>query len=547
MKLGAIRGISINSRSPSFRRMATGTTRAVSSPNAGQRTWNGLGPAESAALDSGSEGAAHWPRIPSLPVRRDDGIYRIVPNLLAIVVGSAVLSACAIGPDYQRPAMDVPAVYKEQGDWKLAEPKDELLRGRWWQVFEDSPLNALAAQVDVSNQNLKVAEARYRQAMTLPQSARAGLWPSIAANAAASRNKAAGSRTGGNSLIVNSNSLSANASWELDVWGRVRRQIESGNASAEASAADLEAVRLSLQSELATRYFLLRVTDQQRQLFDDTVTAYERSLELTKNRYNVGVAAKLDVIQAEAQLKSTLAQAIDLGVQRAQLEHSIAVLIGKAPGSFSLPREKFTLNMPVMPAGVPSTLLERRPDIAAAERRVMAANAQIGVATAAWFPALTLSASGGFASPTFNEWFSAPFSFWSVGPQLAMTLLDFGKRSAATDQAVASWEQSVATYRQTVLDGLQEVEDNLATLRILEQEAQVQDDAVRAARESALLTINQYKAGTVSYLNVVTVQASQLSNERTAVSLLGRRLAAAVGLIRALGGGWSATELTAQK
>ena len=467
-------------------------------------------------------------------------------NPLVVAMIAVCVGGCAIGPDYQRPAMEVPAAYKEQGDWKLAEPKDELIRGRWWQVFGDHQLNALAEQVDVSNQNLKAAEARYRQSTALTQSARAGLWPSISASAAASRNKAAGSRTGGNTLIANSHSLSANASWELDVWGRVRRQIESSNASAEASAADLEAVRLSLQSELAISYFQLRVSDQQKQLFDDTVAAYERSLVLTKNRYNVGVAAKSDVVQAEAQLKSTMAQAIDLGVQRAQLEHSIAVLTGKAPGSFSLPQEKFTLRMPVMPAGMPSALLERRPDIAGAERRVMAANAQIGVAKAAWFPALSLSASGGYASPTFNEWFSAPFSFWSVGPQLAMTLLDFGKRAAVSDQAVASWEQTVAIYRETVLEGLQEVEDNLAALRILEQEALVQDDAVRAARESVVLTLNQYKAGTVSYLNVVLVQASQLSNERTAVSLLGRRLTAAVGLIRALGGGWSAAELTVQ-
>jgi NodT family efflux transporter outer membrane factor (OMF) lipoprotein len=253
------------------------------------------------------------------------------------------------------------------------------------------------------------------------------------------------------------------------------------------------------------------------------------------------------VIQAEAQLKSTIAQAIDLGVQRAQLEHSIAVLIGIAPGGFSLPREQFTLNMPVMPAGMPSTLLERRPDIAGAERRVMAANAQIGVAKSAWFPALSLSASGGYASPTLADWISAPNRFWSLGPQLALTVLDFGKRSAAIDQAVASWDQAVANYRETVLEGFQEVEDNLSALRILEQESMVQDDAVRAARESVALTLNQYKAGTVSYLNVVTVQASLLSNERTAVSLLGRRLAAAVGLIRALGGGWSTAELIQEK
>ena len=464
-----------------------------------------------------------------------------------MTVASAMLTACAIGPDYQRPAMEVPAVYKEQGDWKQAEPKDELIRGKWWLVFGDKQLNALAEQVDVSNQNLKAAEAKFRQATALTQSARAGLFPTISASASSTRSSAAAARSGGNSSTTSNHSLTANAGWEIDLWGRIRRQIESSNASAEASVADLEAVRLSLQSELAISYFQLRVSDEQKQLFDDTIAAYQRSLELTKNRYNVGVAAKSDVIQADAQLKSTEAQALDLAVQRAQFEHSIAVLIGKAPGSFSLAPEKFTLKMPVMPVGMPSTLLERRPDIAAAERRVMAANAQIGVAKAAWFPTLSLSASGGYASPTLANWLSAPNRFWSLGPQLAETLLDFGKRSAATAQAVASWEQTVAIYRETVLEGLQEVEDNLAALRILEQEAIVQDDAVRSARESVMLTINQYKAGTVSYLNVVTVQASLLANERTAVSLLGRRLTAAVGLIRGLGGGWDVAELGPHK
>ena len=456
---------------------------------------------------------------------------------LFTILAACLLSACAIGPDHIRPAMDIPAAYKETRDWKIAEPKDDLIRGKWWQVFADNSLNALAGEINVANQSLKAAEARYRQATALAQSTRAGLFPTVSANAGASRSAARGSVTS------TSHTLGANAAWEVDLWGRVRRQVESGDASAEASAADLEAVRLSLQSELAVSYFQLRVSDEQKKLFDDAIAEYEKSLQLTKNRYNVGVAAKSDVIQAEAQLKSTQAQAIDLGVQRAQLEHSIAVLIGKAPAGFTLLPEKFTLTMPKMPAGMPSSLLERRPDIAAAERRVMAANAQIGVAKSAWFPTLSLSASTSYASPVFSELLNASNRAWSLGPQLALTLLDFGKRTAATDQAIASWEQTVANYRQTVLEDLQEVEDNLAALRILEQESKVQEDAVRAARESVALTINQYKAGTVSYLSVVTVQASLLSNERTAASLLGRRLTAAVGLIRALGGGWSAAEL----
>ena len=310
-----------------------------------------------------------------------------------------------------------------------------------------------------------------------------------------------------------------------------------------------------MQSELATNYFHVRVNDAQHQLFADTITAYEKSLELTKNRYAVGVAGKVDVVQAETQLLSAQAQSIDLGVQRAQLEHALAVLIGKPPTNVSIvniessagAKVDWKVAMPAFPVGLPSTLLERRPDIAAAERRAAAANAQIGVARAAYFPTLSLSASGGFSSPTLSNWISAPNRAWSLGPSLAETIFDFGKRGALTDQAIASYDQTVATYRQTVLEAFQDVEDNVAALRILEQEAKVQAEAVRAARESVALTINQYKAGTVSYLSVVTVQTALLSNERTSVGLLGRRLSATVGLVRALGGGWNASDLVAVK
>ncbi|MBL8523489.1 MAG: efflux transporter outer membrane subunit [Betaproteobacteria bacterium] len=464
----------------------------------------------------------------------------------AVTVSLALLTGCAIGPDYKRPAVEVGTAYKEMTDWKPAEPKDELIRGKWWEVFADAELNALAAQINVSNQSLKAAEARYRQAVAGVQSSRSALFPNLSATTGATRARAA-SRGGATPETTTAYNAGLNSSWEIDVWGRVRRQVEASSASAEASDADLEAVRLSLQSELAINYFQLRVTDEQKQLLDDTVAAYKKSLELTNNRYNVGVAAKGDVVQAQAQLRSTEAQALDLGVTRAQLEHAIATLIGKAPSAFSLAPKPFTLKMPRMPLGVPSTLLERRPDIAAAERRVAAANAQIGVAKAAYFPTLSLSGNVSQNSSTWSKLFSAANRSWSLGPDLALTLLDFGKRGAANDSAVAAYDQTVATYRQTVLDALQEVEDNLAALHILEEEAVIQADAVRLARESVLLTTNQYKAGTVSYLNVVTVQASQLSNERTAVSLLGRRLNAAVGLIRALGGGWAATEMAEQK
>ena len=480
--------------------------------------------------------------------------FKRVPVAI-IVIGSSLLGACAIGPDYKRPDVQTPVAFKETAGWKLAEPRDELARGNWWKVFGDSELDALIEQVSVSNQSLKVSEARYRQALALTQSARAGYAPTISASASSTRSRAASARSVGSNDIATNHNLSLSAGWELDVWGRIRRVVESNDANAQASAADLEAARLSLQSELANNYFQLRVNDAQKQLFADTITAYEKSLELTRNRYAVGVAGKVDVVQAETQLLSARAQAIDLGVQRAQLEHAIAVLIGKAPADFSVRNIEssagasvdWKVAMPAVPVGLPSTLLERRPDIAAAERRAASANAQIGVAKAAYFPALSLSASGGFSSPTLMNWISAPNRFWSLGPSLAETLFDFGKRAALSDQAVATYDQNVAAYRLTVLEAFQDVEDNVSALRILEQEAKVQAEAVRAARESVALTINQYKAGTISYLSVVTVQTALLSNERTSVGLLGRRLTATVGLIRALGGGWNASDLVAAK
>ena len=476
-------------------------------------------------------------------------------KMMMFAIGTSLLGACTFGPEYKRPDVQTPAAYKETADWKLAEPRDELARGKWWKIFADSELDGLIEQVNVSNQSLKVSEARYRQAQALVQSARASYLPTISANASSTRSRSGSARSAGGNDIATNHNLGLSAGWELDVWGRIRRTVESNDANAQASAADLEAARLSLQSELAASYFQLRVNDAQKQLFDDTITAYEKSLELTRNRYTVGVVGKVDVVQAETQLLSARAQAIDLGVQRAQLEHAIAVLIGKPPTGFSIANIESNVSanvdwkvvLPTFPVGLPSTLLERRPDIAAAERRAASANAQIGVAKAAYFPTLSLSASGGFSSSTLANWISAPNRFWSLGPSLAETLFDFGKRGALSDQAVAVYDQAVATYRLTVLDAFQDVEDNVAALRILEQEATVQAEAVRAARESVALTINQYKAGTISYLSVVTVQTALLSNERTSVGLLGRRLSATVGLVRALGGGWSAADLVAVK
>ncbi len=460
-----------------------------------------------------------------------------------------VLAGCAVGPDYRRPEVEVSAGYKEAAGWKVAEPQDESSRGKWWEIFADPQLSALIESVDISNQNVLVAEARFRQAQALVASSRAALFPTLDANASIVRSRSPTGLVGGTTAgrIINNRSVGLSSSWDLDLWGRLRRTLESGEASAQASAADLAAARLSAQSELASDYFQLRVLDAQKQLLDDTATAFDKSLELTRNRYTAGVAAKVDVVQAETQLKSTQAQAIDTRVQRAQLEHAIAILIGKPPAEFSIAPLPFSVTMPRIPIGLPSELLERRPDVAAAERRAASANAQIGVAKAAYFPSLTLSAGGGFRSSNATDLFTAPSRFWSIGPALAQSIFDAGLRRAQTDQAIAAYDATVAQYRQAVLAGFQEVEDNLAALRILEEEAQVQDDAVRAARESVVLTVNQYKAGTVSYINVVTVQTTQLSNERTAMGILGRRLVAAVTLVKALGGGWSAAELAAGK
>jgi len=463
------------------------------------------------------------------------------------LAAAAMLAAggCAVGPDYHRPEVPVAAAYKEAGAWKEAEPRDAQPRGKWWEVFGDAQLNALVGQVEVSNQNVLAAEARLRQALALARASGAALYPEIDANASITKSRSPSGAIGGTTAgrIITNRSASLAASWEPDVWGRIRRTAEAGEASAQASAADLAAVRLSAQATLAQSYFQLRVLDLQKRLLDDIVAALGQALKLTQNRYAAGVAAKVDVVQADAQLKSTQAQVIELGAQRAQLEHAIAVLLGKTPADFELAQTTADTKLPAIPPGVPSALLERRPDIAAAERRVAAANAQIGVARSAFFPSFTISAADGFRSASASQWFTAPTHFWSFGPALAQSLFDAGLRRAQSDAAVAAYDASVATYRQAALAGFQEVEDQLALLRVLEAQAKVQEAAVRAARESVALTTNQYRAGLVTYINVVTVQASQLNNERTAAGILGQRLAAAVGLVKALGGGWDAASL----
>jgi NodT family efflux transporter outer membrane factor (OMF) lipoprotein len=470
------------------------------------------------------------------------------PGLLALVL----VAGCAAGPDYQRPSVEVPAGYKEAGEWKVAQPQDAASRGRWWEMFGDPGLDALMEQVEISNQNVLVAEAQFRRAQAIVAASRAAYFPTVTADASITRSRSPIGVIGGTTAgrIITNRSASLDAGWELDLWGRVRRTAESSEASAQASAADLAGARLSSQAALASSYLLLRTIDAQKRILDESVAAFQRSLDLTKNRYDAGVAAKVDVVQAETQLKSTMADAIDLGVQRAQLEHAIAVLVGKPPTALAIvptppdvARAPLAIKMPPIPAEVPSALLERRPDIASAERLVASANAQIGVAKAAYFPSLTLSGSYGSRAGDAASWFTAPSTFWAYGPALAQTIFDGGLRRAQTDQAIAAFDATVAQYRQTVLSGFQEVEDNLAALRILEEEAKVQEEAVRAARESVTLTTNQYKAGIVSYINVVAVQTAWLNNERSAMIVLGRRLVAAVTLLKALGGDWSAAEL----
>jgi NodT family efflux transporter outer membrane factor (OMF) lipoprotein len=466
-------------------------------------------------------------------------LHRLLNRVIIVALMLALISACTIGPDYVRSTAPVPEFYKENKEWKVAEPRDDMFHGPWWEIFNDPELNSLEEQVNISNQNIAMAEAQFRQANALVQTATSSYFPTITANPAVTRSLKSSNIGQGTSGINTVYNAPLNiSSWELDVWGRIRRTVEAARANAQASSADLEGVRLSVHTALAQNYFLVRALDRQKQLLDATVQAYQRSLELATNQYKSGVVSRADVLQAETQFKTIQAQAIDVGVQRAQTEHAIALLVGKPASYFSIPVSPLDAAPPSIPVGVPSELLERRPDIAGAERRVAAANAQIGAAKAAYFPTVTLTGSMGYQSiDTFNL-FAWPSRFWSVGPAVAETLFDGGLRGALNDQARAVYDANVASYRQTVLTGFQEVEDNLAALRILEQEALAQDEAVKTARKSLEFSLNQYKQGTVSYLNVIVAQVAALNSERTAVSILGRRMTASVLLIKALGGGW---------
>ncbi|MDH4189493.1 MAG: efflux transporter outer membrane subunit [Betaproteobacteria bacterium] len=465
----------------------------------------------------------------------------------AALIGALQMAGCAVGPDYVRPSIDVPAVYSEAGPdsvlWKPAQPGDRSSRGKWWSIYGDARLDGLMEQVGVTNQTLLGAAAQVRAANALAEAARASWFPTLGASASATRSSTSASSGAGAGSAAGVRTLYAlpvNASWEADLWGRIDRTVESNDAAAQASAADLENVRLSIQAGLAQTYFQLRALDAQRQLLDTTVAAYAKSLDFARNRHAAGVVSRSDVTQAETQLKSTQAQAIDLGVQRAQLEHALAVLLGRPAARGLLAPVPLAGPPPAIPASLPGELLERRPDIAAAERRMAAANAQIGMARAAYFPSVTLSAAAGFQSASSNQWLSAPSRFWSIGATLAETLFDGGRREALGRQAAANYDASVAAYRGTVLAAFREVEDNLVALRVLEEEAAVQAEAVLAAEQSLEMVVNQYRAGVVAYQQVVAAQTIALANRRAAADILARRMNASVLLVKALGGGWEA-------
>jgi NodT family efflux transporter outer membrane factor (OMF) lipoprotein len=472
------------------------------------------------------------------------------------LAAAAALSACTVGPDYHRPAAPVPAAYKEarpQPGWKLGHPNDAGNRGAWWAVYHDPVLDRLEQRVEISNQNLKAAAAALREAEELVAEARAGYFPTGTMSFNAQRSRSGGSAssgTGSSSFVVGNGgrigsffSDAVAASWTPDFWGQIRRMVEANLAAAEASAADLATARLSAQGTLAGDYLQLRVADELKRLLDKSAGDFAESLRISRNQYAAGIAAQSDVSQAQAQLQATQAQAIATGVARAQFEHAIAVLIGVPPAELTIAPTDFVDQVPEIPAGLPSALLERRPDIAAAERIMAAANAEIGVAVAAFYPTITLSADAGTSAATLAKLVGASGEFWSFGANLVETVFDAGLRHAQLGAAVAVFDQDLANYRQTVLTAFQQVEDQLAALRILAEEQQVQDAAVAAAREAVRIINNQYLAGTVAYTAVIVAEQTALTDAETALTIRENRLVASASLIQALGGGWSAAEL----
>lgn len=464
----------------------------------------------------------------------------------AALIGVILLGGCTAGPNYVRPAAEVPPAYKETPGWKAAQPSDAAPKGKWWEVYQDPQLNSLEEQVSVSNQTIKAAVAQYAEARAALRVSRAGYFPTVTGGISLDREHVsshsptfkASSKSDYSDYV-----LPFDASYEPDLWGRVRRTVEASRSEAQASAADLANVNLSMHAELAYDYFELRGLDAEKALLDSAVGSYQTALDLTEHRYKGGLVSAVDVAQAKTLLETTRAQAQDVGVSRSSYEHAIAVLVGKPASSFAIAPLPLTAPPPETPPGVPSELLERRPDIAAAERRVEEANAQIGLAKTAYFPLITLSGTGGFESGALSTLIQGPSGLWSLGAAGVETIFDAGARRGATQEAIALHDQSVANYRQTVLSGFQEVEDNLAALRILQDEAQTESAAVAAAQHSLDLSINRYKGGVTSYLEVTTAQNAALADEVTAVEILTRRLAASVLLVKALGGGWNVSQI----
>lgn len=459
---------------------------------------------------------------------------------------AALFAGCTVGPKYTRPTVQIPSTYKEAGTWKVAQPRAAVRKGKWWKIFNDPKLNSLEDQLSVSNLTLRVAEDRFLEARAALRFTRAGEFPFIGVGANASRQ-----RQSSNRALRGASSpsdywdflLSGEVSYEADVWGRVRRTVEASRSEAQASAADMETVHLSLHSELAQDYFALRGLDAQKQLLDSTVSAYEKALELTETRFHGGLASREDVEQATTQLEQTRAQDIDIASARSRFEHAIAVLVGQPAPTFSLAPNPLKSQPPAIPIGVPSALLERRPDIAAAERRVEAENAQIGVARAAYFPLVLLSATAGFESGKFSSWLTGPSTLWSAGGSALQTAFDAGRRRAVSESARAAHDAAVASYRQTVLAAFQEVEDSLSDLTVLQEESKTQDAAVAAAQRSLNQAMNRYTGGLENYLTVLTAQSVALANQRTAVTLLTRQMTSSVLLVKALGGGWDVSQL----
>ena len=471
--------------------------------------------------------------------------HSILLLLLAAEAGS--FAGCAIGPKYKTPTAPTPSTYKEIGDWKTAQPNDNNLGGNWWEVFQDPQLNALEQQINVSNQNLKAALAQYQQARAALRYNRADYYPTVTTSPSATRERYSKNRAPHNptfnGVTFSDFTVPVDLSYQVNAFGRVSRNVEFYREQAQASAGDLAVVNLSVHAELAIDYFAARTLDAEEKLLRDTVTQYEQALQLNLDRYEGGLASEVEVEQARTILETTRAQAVDVGVARAQYEHAVAVLVGRPPAELTLPPLPLTTPPPSLPVGMPSELLERRPDIAAAERRVAAANAQIGLARLAYYPIIDLAAEGGFNSGYITTLLQGPSVIWSAGPSALITLFDVGRRRALTDEAKSGYDYAVATYREDVLTAFQEVEDDLAALRILEQEAGVQANAVHAAQRSLDLSVTRYEGGVTSYLEVITAQNAALSDEVTAVNILGRRMASAVQLIQALGGGWDRSSL----